>query len=128
VMLPRISLGACAIIQDARGQVLVVRHTYRTPAWGLPGGFVRRREDPAKALVRELQEELGVQVALGPILSAERHIRTGHLTLYYSATLLNAPTVDQVELDGLRYTQPEELLTLYGAEARKWFPQLAKAS
>lgn len=48
--------------------VLLVRHTYGDPEWNLPGGGIRRGEEPAAAARREMEEELGVQIdALRPI-------------------------------------------------------------
>ena len=44
--------------------VLLVRHTYgRRWQWDLPGGGMRRSEQPAAAVAREVKEELGVEAA-----------------------------------------------------------------
>jgi 8-oxo-dGTP diphosphatase len=123
--LPRHPLGVCAVALDARGRVLVAHHTYRTSAWGLPGGFVRRREQPPRALARELCEELGADAAIGPLLHAELHEPTGHLTLYYRATLLETPRPDGVELDDLRFVSGEQALALLGPEAVPWLASLS---
>ncbi len=40
--------------------VLLVRHTYGPPVWDLPGGGVKRGEDPLAAARREMAEELGL--------------------------------------------------------------------
>jgi 8-oxo-dGTP diphosphatase len=45
------------------GRVLLVAHSYRG-GWGLPGGGVGRAESPARAALRELREEL--RLDLGP--------------------------------------------------------------
>jgi 8-oxo-dGTP pyrophosphatase MutT (NUDIX family) len=52
----------CVLTRD--GEVLLVRHTYGpTPRWELPGGGVKRNEEPLAAARRETREELGVDVA-----------------------------------------------------------------
>ncbi len=120
LMLPRHSLGVCAVVQDARGRVLIARHTYRVSPWGLPGGFVRRHEQPRKALARELREELGADALVGSLLGADLHQPSGHLTLYYRATLLETPRPDGVELDGLHFVSCDEALALLGLRAAPW--------
>jgi 8-oxo-dGTP pyrophosphatase MutT (NUDIX family) len=40
--------------------VVLVRHTYGDRRWMLPGGRVRRTEDPIATARREMQQELGV--------------------------------------------------------------------
>src|SRR5262249_55091124 len=56
-------VGTAALVRDGNGRILVARHTYRRRVpWGLPGGWVRRGESPAEALVRELREENAIDV------------------------------------------------------------------
>jgi ADP-ribose pyrophosphatase YjhB (NUDIX family) len=43
-----------------RGEVLLVRNSY-VPYYSLPGGYVRRGEDPRDAALRELDEEVGLK-------------------------------------------------------------------
>jgi 8-oxo-dGTP pyrophosphatase MutT (NUDIX family) len=54
--------GAAAVLL-CRGEVLLVRHSYGPDRWELPGGGVRRGEEPAAALARELHEELGLTIS-----------------------------------------------------------------
>jgi ADP-ribose pyrophosphatase YjhB (NUDIX family) len=114
---PKVTMGACAVILDGRGRVLLAHHTYRTHPWGLPGGLVSASEQPSAGLARELREELGVQAQVGPVLSAETNAASHQIVLYYRATLLGAPHEDGVEIDGFRYAAPEELPTLLGDDA-----------
>jgi 8-oxo-dGTP pyrophosphatase MutT (NUDIX family) len=45
-------------------EVLLVRHTYGPRhQWDLPGGGLRRHEDPHAGVEREIREELGVELA-----------------------------------------------------------------
>jgi 8-oxo-dGTP diphosphatase len=45
------------------GEVLLVRNSY-VGYYSLPGGYVRRGEDPRAAAVRELHEEVGLDASL----------------------------------------------------------------
>jgi len=58
-LLSPVAFGVSAIALDGKGRVLLVRHCYM-PGWHLPGGGVARGEPPADAIVRELQEEVGL--------------------------------------------------------------------
>ena len=42
------------------GDILLVRHSYGDRRWMLPGGRVRRGEDPKAAATREIDQELGL--------------------------------------------------------------------
>ncbi len=63
---PRLLLvSACALI-DADGRVLLAKRPAGRPLaglWEFPGGKVEPGETPEAALVRELDEELGIKVA-----------------------------------------------------------------
>lgn len=120
VAAPKVSLGACAVIRDAEGRVLVAHHTYRRRAWGLPGGFIDHAEQPAAALARELREELDAPATVGPLLYAEADPTGRHLTLYYQAHIDAAPRPDGVEIDLYRYVAPDEAARLLGPTARPW--------
>ena len=43
---------------DGEGRVLLVRHSYGSGRWSLPGGGLGVREDPEAGLRREIREEL----------------------------------------------------------------------
>lgn len=60
---PSFRVAAACVLMRPDGTVLLVRHSYRR-GWGLPGGLIRRGEDPADGAVRETREEIGVDVKL----------------------------------------------------------------
>lgn len=55
-------LGAAAIILDAAGRVLLVKHTYGKLNWDLPGGAAELNESVAGTAIREVREETGLVV------------------------------------------------------------------
>lgn len=62
---------AVAVIEDAAGQVLVVRKR-GTAVFLQPGGKMEPGETAAEALVREIAEELGAGVAPGTLVPLGR--------------------------------------------------------
>jgi ADP-ribose pyrophosphatase YjhB (NUDIX family) len=63
---PSFTAGAMCFIEDREGRVLLVRQPYRE-GWGLPGGFLKRGETAEACAVREVREEVGLDVELsGP--------------------------------------------------------------
>ena len=79
------TLGVRAVVTDADGRVLLVKHTYLA-GWWLPGGGVDRGETTQAAAVREAWEEAGVVARTPPRLisihSNERFFRGDHVVVY----------------------------------------------
>ena len=123
----RVSCGVTAIITDEQGRLLVVRHTYRRPAWGFPSGLVGRREQPEEALARELREELGVTARIGALLHAEKAIWRRHLTLAYRAEI-SGEVRHSPETDAHRYITIDELPALFGCALPAWLRSVADES
>ena len=61
-------LVAAAIIENRAGEILIAQrplhHKLAGGLWEFPGGKVEPGEDPAACVVREIREELGVEIAL----------------------------------------------------------------
>ncbi|MFD9908980.1 NUDIX domain-containing protein [Streptomyces sp. NPDC059063] len=70
--LPRVLVGAAALLRDAAGRLLLVEPNYRE-GWALPGGTVESDdgETPRQGALRETAEEVGLDVELGRLLAVD---------------------------------------------------------
>ena len=68
--LPRKRVIAQGVLRDVRGRVLLCELTYK-PDWDLPGGVVESGESPRDAVVREVEEELGLTRLPGPLVAVD---------------------------------------------------------
>lgn len=77
-------IGAVGVVFDEAERVLLVEHTYRRRhPWGLPGGWIGRRERLEDALARELLEETGLAVTVGPVFFVRSGYRHPHIDIYF---------------------------------------------
>jgi len=67
-------VGMAALIHDNRGRILVVHRTYsHDEPWALPGGWLEGGDEALeRGLERELLEETGLRVRVGPIKAVDR--------------------------------------------------------
>lgn len=60
-------VGVDVLLRDEHGDILLVDPRYK-PDWDLPGGMAEANEPPHLTAERELREELGLELRLGPLL------------------------------------------------------------
>lgn len=102
------------------GRVLVAQrpaHKAEGLRWEFPGGKLEPGEGEVEGLARELLEELGVRVRVGPFL-AEGRGRAGHRPLRLRAYRIAAFTGEPRPLEhaALRWVTPEGLAHLHMPE------------
>jgi 8-oxo-dGTP diphosphatase len=84
---PPLVLVAACVLRDGEGRILIARRPPGRPLaglWEFPGGKVERGESPEHALVRELAEELGIDIAavdLAPLTFASHAYPDFHLLM-----------------------------------------------
>jgi len=106
--------GAQLVVGGAvvrNGRVLAARRRYPEASrggWELPGGKVEPGEDPGAALVREVTEELGLDVRVTGRLPGEQRIDDRLVLRVLLAEVVAGEPVPR-EHDALRWLGPEEL-------------------
>lgn len=78
---------ACAVLFDAQGRFLLGQRapgTFYPSYWEFPGGKAEAGETPRQALIRELREELGIEViAAEPWIVREHVYAHAHVRLHF---------------------------------------------
>ena len=108
-----------AVIVTSAAGVLLGKRQDGIPPWTFIAGEVEPEENPTDAAIREVKEETGLEVRIGPYIGTRVHPATGRLMLYTAAYPVEGTDVfvgDQAELSEVRW------VTL--AEARKLMPTM----
>ncbi|MER7829362.1 NUDIX domain-containing protein [Streptomyces sp. NPDC095602] len=98
------TLAAGVLLFDDEDRVLLVDPTYK-PGWEFPGGVVERGEAPARAAMREVAEETGLELARVPRLlvvdwEPPKPPAYGGLRLLFDGGRLTGGQADRVLLPG----------------------------
>ncbi len=81
-------VGVTGIIFNDKNEVLLFKHTYRSHAWSLPGGYLKSGEHPREALEREIKEESGLVVSVDEPLKTRTDRDTARLDMCYIGVLI----------------------------------------
>ncbi|HWZ44334.1 MAG TPA: 8-oxo-dGTP diphosphatase MutT [Candidatus Saccharimonadales bacterium] len=79
---------AALIVRKSEGEILICQRTAEQAMplkWEFPGGKIEPGELPAEALRRELEEELGIQATIGPMVVSLQHsyANGNHVELHF---------------------------------------------
>jgi len=115
----------------ANGKLLIAQRAYPPELaglWELPGGKVESGETHSDALVRELCEELNVDVSVGEPLSEVVRPREGLELVAIRARIVSGEP-RPVEHRALRWVDADDLIALDDAGSvvpndRAWIPEL----
>jgi ADP-ribose pyrophosphatase YjhB (NUDIX family) len=106
---PRFLVGVMALIEDEQGRLLIGEHTYRREfRWGLPGGYLQAREEPAVGLQREVMEETGLAVEVEELLCTGLHTRH-QLDLLYRARVIDGQLQTTAEVSAWKFVPNYDL-------------------
>ncbi|MDX6287798.1 MAG: 8-oxo-dGTP diphosphatase [Frankiales bacterium] len=100
---------AGAVVRGDTGQLLLILRA-QDPArgrWSLPGGRVEAGETAAEAAAREVREETGLVVRIGPVLLT---VAIGNYDIEdFEATVVGGQLVAGDDASDVRWCTPEEL-------------------
>lgn len=106
------ALAGCRVVAiDGQGRVLLIRHSYGSGKWMLPGGGLARREDSVAGATRELFEETrcrltGARVVERPTEDLHGARNTVHVVAGFTA---DVPCADGREVIEARFFTVDDL-------------------
>ncbi|MHB8597682.1 MAG: NUDIX domain-containing protein [Ktedonobacteraceae bacterium] len=99
-------MASAALLLNAQDEILIVKPIYQE-GWLLPGGIVEEGESPRQGCIREIMEELGLDIAVGRLLCVDykmqQGMRTEGIQFVFFGGILHEEIIEQIQV------QAEEL-------------------
>ena len=105
----RFLVGITGLGVDAQGRVLLARHRFGAPQWRFLGGFLHPRDRVDEALAREIREETGLVVEVGPILEVVTGYRWERVEIVFAYRVTGGAAALSSEIVELRSFSPDAL-------------------
>lgn len=132
-------MGVGALIFNEENELLIVKPSYKDH-WSIPGGVVEENESPQTACIREVMEEVGIELKYVQFLcidytQADGDRKDESLQFIFYGGKLDAKREVAMRINGkeiaeYRFVNSEEAIKLFGGEKRnlaKRLPRCLKA-
>jgi ADP-ribose pyrophosphatase YjhB (NUDIX family) len=126
----RFLVGVTGLGVDPHGRVLLARHRFGAPQWRFLGGFLVARERVEDALTREIREETGLAIEVGPVLEVVTGFRWARVELVFAFRVVGGTEALTAEVAQLGWFPPDALpevradqrglIERHTARAREW--------
>ncbi len=106
----RFTVTVAAMLFDDERRILLLEHVFRADrGWGVPGGFVARREQPEQALRRELREEANIELEDVKLIFTRTLGILKQVEIYYRARVIGDPKASSFEIKQARWFRLDAL-------------------
>jgi len=112
------------IIENLKGEILLVKQPKWSNKWTLPGGHVEPGEKIEDAIMREAEEEVGLKlknpkfITHGELIGSRDFYRPAHFVFYDYAfkTADENVKIDENEISEFKWVKPQDALKMDLAE------------
>ena len=118
--LPKKIMGAGCLFFDTQGKILIVKPVYRD-TWNLPGGVIEANESPRNGCIREIKEEIGLEVQPERLLcidyTSKNQTTIESLQFIFFGGILTREKILEIkiereEISNYQFFPPKQALTL----------------
>ncbi|MDQ3180601.1 MAG: NUDIX domain-containing protein [Acidobacteriota bacterium] len=119
----KFTVSVAAVIINENEEVLLLDHVLRPfLSWGIPGGFVKRGEQPEEAVMREIREETGLELQnlkLFRVRTINRHIE-----ILFRAEATGKAEVKSCEINAAAWFETDKMPEQMNAEQKSVVKQI----
>lgn len=129
-------MGAGALIFNEKGERLVLKPTYKDH-WSIPGGVVDKNESPRQACIREIKEEIGLDIKDLRFLCVDYYRNLDNqkgesLQFLFYGEKLDENQIQNIEIDGreigeFKFAEVDEAKSLFGKGLSARIPKALEA-
>jgi 8-oxo-dGTP diphosphatase len=115
----RHSVAVAAVVLDEQDRVLLMKRRDHDN-WEPPGGVLRTGEQPDEGARREVREETGVEIDLGPLRGVYANVEEVVISLVFRATARTPARKSSEEAAEIRWAPGAEAEALLNGDYRQW--------
>ena len=112
---PRHSVSVAAAIFDECGENVLLIKRRDNGHWEPPGGVLELGETIEDGLRREVREETGVDISVGPLTGVYKNMQRGIIALVFRARATRAPFAQSPEASMVAWRPVSDVPSLLGA-------------
>lgn len=109
---PRHSVSVAAAIFDDSGESVLLIKRRDNGSWEPPGGVLELDETIEDGLRREVREETGAEIEVGPLTGVYKNMTIGIVALVFAARALSKPQRESAEAFEVRWIPLADLDSL----------------
>lgn len=126
-------MGSGVIIQNPKGEILVLKTTYKDH-WELPGGVVEANESPVQTAEREAKEEIGLAAKIQSCLVVHYRAAQGPqdenvMLIFYGGVIADTAQLklDNKEISEAKFVSFKDAAPLLGERIASRLPACEQA-
>ncbi len=132
--LPKKGMGSGVLFLNTKNELLILKTTYKEH-WTIPGGTVDKDESPRDAVVREVKEEIGLDISTPKFLGVSYKPNNGYgdcLQFNFYGGVLTDADIKSIRLQGdeiaeYKFLGIDEAASLLSPSLRRRLPKLVEA-